>query len=226
MSTLVWVVALSCVVAAAAQSGEPPATGPVGLVLPVPNAPFSAQQVEERTRTAPDGTLTTKVIASQVYRDSAGRTRIEWRALDAPRGAYDVVYLIDPVSWSATILLVGPKVASQNTVPRSSPGGFQVGLPAVGERLPATEWQTKAESLGTKIVEGIEVRGTRTTQTAEGKPPLTAVWETWSSQALGLKLIVEASGPDWKHTAKLRNLDRNEPDPSLFVIPPDYTVQD
>ena len=67
MNVLIWVVALSCIVAAAAQSGGPPTTGPVGLVLPVANAPFSAQQEEERTRTGPDGAVTTKVVASRVY---------------------------------------------------------------------------------------------------------------------------------------------------------------
>jgi hypothetical protein len=37
---------------------------------------------------------------------------------------------------------------------------------------------------------------------------------------------IDASGPDWKHTATLRKLDRTEPDPALFVIPSDYTISE
>jgi hypothetical protein len=169
-----------------------PLSGPVGLVLPEPNAPFSAEQVEERTSTA---------------RASSRREEL------------DVIYLIDPVSSSATVLFVGPKVAYRTAVPRASPGGFQVGFPMVGEPFPKAESQMTTESLGTRITEGVEVQGTRTTATAYLR-------ETWSSQALGLMLTVEASGPDRRHTAKLQNLDRQEPDASLFVIPPEYSIQD
>ena len=196
-----------------------PLSGPVGLVLPEPNAPFSAEQVEERTSTAPDGTLITKVVVNRVYRDNAGRVRVEWRVSEPPTAALDIIYLIDPVSASVTILFVEPKIAYRTAVPRSNPGGFQVGFPMVGEPFPKAESQMTTESLGTRITEGVEVQGTRTTATAYLR-------ETWSSQALGLMLTVEASGPDWKHTAKLQNLDRQEPDASLFVIPPEYSIQD
>ena len=176
-------------------------SGPVGLVLPMPDAPFLAEQVEERTRTAPDGALTTNVVANRVYRDSAGRVRIEWSVSPPPAAAHEVVYLIDPVSSSATVLFVGPKVAYRTAVPRSSTGGFQVGFPMVGEPFPEAESQMKTENLGMRITEGVEVQGTRTTTTAQGKPLLTALRETWSSQTLGLTLTVEASGPGWRHTA-------------------------
>ena len=196
-----------------------PVSGPVGLVLPVPNAPFSAQQVEQRTRTAPDGALITNVVANRVCRDSAGRVRIEWCVSESPTEALDVIYLIDPVSSSATVLFVGPKVAYRTAVARSSAGGFQVGFPMVGEPFPEAESQVTTESLGTRITEGVEVQGTRTTTTA-------SLRETWSSEALGLTLTREASGLGWRHTASLQNLDRHEPDASLFAIPPGYSIQD
>jgi hypothetical protein len=122
--------------------------------------------VEERTSTAPDGTLITKVVVNRAYRDSAGRVRIEWSVSEPPTEELDVIYLIDPVSSSAAVLFVGPKVAYRTAVPRASPGGFQVGFPMVGEPFPKAESQMTTESLGTRITEGVEVQGTRTTATA------------------------------------------------------------
>ena len=43
---------------------------------------------------------------------------------------------------------------------------------------------------------------------------------------LGLTLQIEATGPNWKRTAKLQNLDRREPDPALFEIPSGYRIQE
>src|SRR5579871_6174714 len=226
MSGVVWFVVLSFVLAAAAQSGGPPASGPLGLILPVPNAPFSARQVEERTRTAADGSLTTNVVSNPVYRDSAGRVRVEWRVSDLPTGTNEVIYLIDPVSFSVTVLFVGPKIAYRTVVPRSNAGGFQVGFPGLEEPFPEAEVQMKTESLGRRITEGVEVEGTRTTTTAKGEPILSAFRETWSSRALGLTVALEASGPDSRHTAKLQDLDHHEPDASLFIIPLGYSIQD
>ena len=219
MSVLILIAVLSFVATASAQRGVvPKGTGPVGLVFPLPDAPLSAQQMEERTRTAPDGISSTETVASQIYRDSAGRMRIEWRIQSTSGESSAVVYLIDPVASSTVILPVEPEVANRTAVPRSSSEPFQVGFPAVGRLLPAGTWRTKMEGLGTRVIDGVEVEGVRTVQTSEDQPPLIAVQEMWSSRSLGLTLVVEASGPNWRHTALLQNLDRHEPDPALFVI--------
>jgi hypothetical protein len=164
-------------------------------------------------------------MVSQVYRDSAGRVRIEWR-IEGGRGeSADIVYLFDPVAYTMVILLAEQRVADRQTVPKSNSGDFGAGLPSVGQPLPAGKWQTKTEKLGARVIEGIEVEGERAVQTSEDQPPLVAVGETWFSRNLGLTLVAEASGPGWRHTAKLQDVDRREPDPALFVIPPDYTIQ-
>jgi hypothetical protein len=69
------------------------------------------------------------------------------------------------------------------------------------------------------------VEGARVVQTLENQPHLISTHEAWFARSLGLTLAIEASGPNWRHTARLQNLDRHEPDPALFVIPPDYTIQ-
>jgi hypothetical protein len=58
------------------------------------------------------------------------------------------------------------------------------------------------------------------------EPPLVAVDESWVSRKLGLVLVVEAFCPNWKHSAKLQNLNRGDPDPALFVIPAGYAIQE
>lgn len=84
----------------------------------------------------------------------------------------------------------------------------------------------KTEALGTQIIQGVEVEGVRTVQTSEDEPPLTAVHETWRCPKLRLTLVIETSGPNWKQTARLQNVDWRDPDPALFVIPPEYTIQE
>jgi hypothetical protein len=225
MSTLMLIAALFFVVAASAQSaGLPVRMGPVGLVFPIPGGPLSAEQIEELTSTLPDGTSNTETLLSQVYRDSAGRTRVEWRIQNSERDSAGIVYLIDPVARFMAMLLVDAKIANYFVAPHSGSGPFQVGLPAVG-RVPPGNWQKKEEGLGKRVIEGVEVEGGRSVLTSDYQPPLTVLYETWASQSLGLKLAVDASGPDWKHTAKLQHVVRREPDPMLFVIPPDYAIQ-
>jgi hypothetical protein len=198
-------------------------SGPVGLVLPAGGAPLSAEQVEERTWTAPDGKPVSENLVSKVYRDHAGRMRIEWR-VEISGEAIRTFYLLDPVAKCAYMALVENKTALRLGGPES--GEFQVGFPAIGRRLPDGKWKTKTASLGTRVIQGIEVEGSRTIQTSEDEPPLRAFREAWSSQSLHLTLSEEASGPGWRHTANLQNIDRHEPDPKLFVMPSDYTIQE
>jgi hypothetical protein len=158
-------------------------TGPVGLAFP---GPLSAQQVEERTGTLPDGTSSTETLVSQIYRDSAGRMRIEWHIQNTPGGSFRIVDLIDPVARSMVTLLVDAKIASYFIAPHSGSGPFEVGFPAVGQPPPAN-WQTKTEALGTRVIDGVEVEGARTVKTSEDQPPLIAVQERWSSRSLDLQ---------------------------------------
>lgn len=211
---------LFMVVASAQAPEHPKRSGPVGLVNPIPGAPLSVEQVEERTRTLPDGTSTTQIVTSQIYRDSAGRIRVEWSLESHP-----VVYLLDPVAHSVAILLAHSKIAHRMLVP-SGPDGFAVGFPAMIDLPPAGKWQTKSEALGKRTRDGVEVEGARTTFTSEGQPVLIAVEERWFSGSLGLASLVEASGPDWRHTARLRKIDRREPDRALFTVPSDYTISE
>ncbi len=196
-------------------------TGPVGLVFPAASGPLSAEQVEERTHTASGGDSISETVVSHIHRDSMGRMRIEW-GIEANQASARIIYLLDPVSTSSWILLVDSKTAVR-AGPES--GEFRVGFPVVGRPLPNRTWRTATEILESRMLQGLRAEGTRTTRTSAGQPQLKAVEEQWFVRDLHLTLLVKASGPGWTHTAELRKLDRREPDPALFAIPSDYTIQ-
>ncbi|HEX3683891.1 MAG TPA: hypothetical protein VHU83_15255 [Bryobacteraceae bacterium] len=111
-------------------------------------------------------------------------------------------------------------------MPRSQPMGFGLSLPSVDGPQPDDTWKTVTESLGKRMIEGVEFEGTRIINVSEDQPPLRIVYEDWTSGALGLIGWATASGPSGEHTAKLQDIDRRTPDPKQFAIPADYTIRD
>jgi hypothetical protein len=88
----------------------------------------------------------------------------------------------------------------------------------------------KTESLGTKSFEGIEAEGTRTVKTiAAGtignEKPIEIVYERWHSKELDLTVYSRHYDPRFgDQTYRLRNINRSEPDRSLFAVPSDYKL--
>jgi hypothetical protein len=89
------------------------------------------------------------------------------------------------------------------------------------------------EDLGHRTIEGFDALGWRTTMTSpvsNSSPPATIqhIRETWCSDELhAILLEVTSSSPDGpKEETALTKIERTEPDPALFQIPPDYTVSD
>ena len=139
--------------------------------------------------------------------------------------------------WPPALRRVAPVgVASQsNGIVFSTNGQPAKILPA-----PATSGPTDArphpqmsrESLGTQNIEGIPADGTRMTTTyPEGffgnDRPITAVSETWFSPELKMVVLSKISDPrTGESTTKLINISQTEPDPSLFQVPPDYSLVD
>jgi hypothetical protein len=98
------------------------------------------------------------------------------------------------------------------------------------KRLAESEGDVTSENLGSQVMEGVQVTGIRTTRTiAVGKigndRPITIVTEVWTSP--DLKTIVSSKRSDprmGEQTFKLTNIQRSEPDPSLFTVPSDFTI--
>lgn len=92
--------------------------------------------------------------------------------------------------------------------------------------------EPKTESLGKQMMEGVEVEGTRTTRTiAAGEigneQPINIVTERWYSPELNLTVSHKFSDPRFgESTYKLLNIQRAEPNASLFQVPSDYTIEE
>ena len=88
------------------------------------------------------------------------------------------------------------------------------------------------EQLGTKVVEGVQAEGTRTTITIPAgqignDKPIQIVNEVWRSPEL--QVIVQSQHTDPRMgstTYSLENISRSDPSPALFQVPADYTVKD
>ena len=102
-------------------------------------------------------------------------------------------------------------------------GGYRVEYFGGGKRA-------KAESLGKQLIEGVQAEGTRTTVTlAAGEIgnelPIAIVNERWYSPELQTVVMSRQTDPRFGETVyRLTNIDRSEPDKSLFEVPGDYTV--
>jgi len=82
------------------------------------------------------------------------------------------------------------------------------------------------ELLGTELIEGLVVEGTRRPTglelLARGEE------EKWFSQELGEVIVMKRSDGLQGATVvwRLTDIDRSEPDPSLFRVPANYTIED
>jgi len=197
------------------------------LVLPVAGAPLTAEIVEEVTRKLPDATWKTEVTISKVSRDAAGRMRIEAN-INSPDGdATLAVQIMDRAEGFMALLIPAENAGGRLNFPKqdpSAPGNIAFfGGPLI--EVPGTK-SVKSEPIGKQIIEGIAFQGDRTTTTSDGQPSLVGVEEHWMNRELGLIGLMKSSGPNEQTSAKLRNIRRVDPDPSLFRIPPDYDVRD
>jgi hypothetical protein len=126
-------------------------------------------------------------------------------------------------------------VAMRGVATGAAIGALRAGFPmSMGNGM--MSWSGDAEvnqeQLGTQTIEGVAAEGTRVTFTiAAGKigneRPIVTVNEQWYSQELQTIVLSKNSDPRMGETTyRLTNIDRSEPDPSLFQVPADYTVEE
>jgi len=206
---------------------------PRGLPMrAVTGAPYSADQVKENVQTLADGTHVTQTRStSHIIRDSQGRTSTERLITrDANGWSLGVTEIRDPVEGLYCILDQQNKVAHRFATP-AAPAPPEVS-PQGGTASPRTASdaahpETSSEKLGSQTMEGVMVEGERLTTTypvgAQGNDrPIVTTFEAWRSKELNTDLIRKLSDPrSGEETFRLTKLERTEPDPTLFQIPPD-----
>jgi hypothetical protein len=106
-------------------------------------------------------------------------------------------------------------------------GGGRAGFVRKGEKL---DEQTE-EKLQDRLIESVWASGVRRTTTfAKGaignEQPLKVVSEEWTSPDLQILVLTDRTDPrTGRSTYRLLRINRNDPDPTLFEVPADYTVQ-
>lgn len=95
---------------------------------------------------------------------------------------------------------------------------------------PSPKWETRTEDLGEQSYEGISARGTRTVTTIPAgalgnERPIEITYEKWYSNELQMVVYSKQNDPrTGEHTYRLTNINRSEPDPSLFKVPTGFKV--
>jgi hypothetical protein len=90
----------------------------------------------------------------------------------------------------------------------------------------------QTEPLGTEVIEGVSAEGVRSTVVIPAgqignERPIEIVSERWFSPELKTVIVSRHSDPRAGETVyRLTKIVRAEPDPTLFQVPADYTVED
>jgi len=216
----------------------------------VKGAPYQAEAVTEVVQSLADGNKITRRTTASVARDSEGRVRRESLVAGLgplfPGDGPKLVFVHDPVAKAGYVLDLEDKTARKLPPPpafeidRSAPGphgqarlGPPPGAPMVKFKTRVKEFpEGKKEDLGTQTIEGVPAQGTRTTHTiAAGQigndRSIEIVHERWYSDELQAVVMSRHSDPRMGETTyRLTNIQRGEPDASLFQVPEDFKVEE
>lgn len=230
-----WLLGLVCAGLACAQSGIPSfALNTFGRTIDfrvrnnaplVLDAPFSAEE-----RTSSGGSI-------KVYRDGAGRTRIEQSITPALVEFHDpqrgVFYVLDTTQHIAyKVAYTRPEPPKPGPLEPLNPlgaAGFLGQGPPPAERVEVAE---QSEALGTRSFEGIEAEGQRVTVTyppnSMGNAELLVITqESWYAASIQATMLAIHRHPQTGEIrTELLNIRVGEPDAELFRVPEGYTISD
>ena len=125
--------------------------------------------------------------------------------------------------------MAGARARSGGAGQRTGAGGAGRGAGA-GSAAPSGS-DIQREDLGQQMIEGVLATGTRRTTTYPAgsignEQPIRAVSEEWYAPELQILVLTRHSDPRTGDTTyRVTNLSRAEPDPSLFTVPADYTIE-
>jgi hypothetical protein len=223
-----------------AQTAPTPPRGPDNFasttipgieVTSYPNLPFSATDTIVRTRPVEGGGSVITSATSKVFRDSQGKVYRERHHLSPqdvdPEKTIYGFSILDPVARTRTTCMIAthqcdithfyPQLAFQFRPTGPFDGGKKF---------------LARESLGQKSIDDLPATGTRETTTISPEAigndqAITLIREFWYSPDLKTNLRVTRSDPREGTVAiHLQVLSRTEPDPSVFAVPPGYTLHD
>ncbi|MFI5125293.1 MAG: hypothetical protein ACHQJX_00535 [Candidatus Acidiferrales bacterium] len=199
----------------------------------VTNAPFSAQVMRETVQVLSDGTRVDRKETGSIARDGVGRTseEITLSAIGPFAASGQVPHLTfirDPAAGKNYILNENLKLAMTINHPA---GASEQGRRMMKQKMNAgQDSNVQTVSLGTKMMDGLTVQGTRRTRTIPvgqigNDKPIVITRDEWYSPDLQMVIASTRSDPRFGTTTfQLTNINRSEPPQSLFMVPQDYTV--
>jgi len=205
----------------------------------VTGAPFSASFTTSESQTLADGNQINRNTSGTIARDSEGRTRRDMTLVGIGRFTESgqsvpphVVLINDVVAGKQYVLQPDRKVAQAMARPKWKGRNHREGGPADDAAVVTRNRpNVTTTSLGTQTIAGVQAEGTLTTRTipagAVGNAkPIVITTERWYSPELQTVVMVKRNDP-YVGTSEfqLTNVQRQEPDSSLFQVPADYTVR-
>ena len=127
---------------------------------------------------------------------------------------------------------VGGSVGGPPLPPPTPDGGPVTFAFRGGAALTRATPDAATESLGSDVIQGVAVEGTRVTTTIPAgaignERDIVSTFERWHSPELGVDVKTVRKDPrQGEFVYELQNIQRTEPAGSLFVPPADYTVEE
>jgi hypothetical protein len=196
----------------------------------VTGAPFSASEVRTSQQVLANGTVIQRQEQRQIYRDGQGRVRTE-TTRQGPNGeARMLVTISDPVAGVVHELDMTHKTVFNRQArftaqtPRNTTGNPSPRIRG------GTQTETK-ENLAAQTINGVFASGTRVTRTIPSETignsqPIQRVQETWMAEDLKVPVMTTFSDPrTGTVVTQFTNINRSEPDASLFQVPSGFTIR-
>jgi hypothetical protein len=199
----------------------------------VTGQPYSGVRTTTFVQTLSSGGTINRTTTTNEARDSNGRFYRQTVVSGGSGAARTMSSVFDPTNRTITNWSSDKQQATVRQLPNfsghrpdsagSQPDGQQRQFHRNGPTPVVTQ-------LGSKTLSGVEVTGTRTTITFPAgsfgnSEAVTVTHERWVSQDLGVTVMETDSDPrDGVRTTTLSNIQRTEPDQTLFQVPQGYTV--
>ena len=212
-----------------------PGRGP-GAAATVTGAPYAAVEVRTSQQTLATGGVILRTERTNVFRDAQGRVRRETTRTTPDGQTATRVTISDPVAGMVHELDARNKTAFSRPARFPTQAQIDGANQAQTSRAPRraaaqTDANVKRETLAAQSMNGIIASGSRVTRTIPAgtignSQPIQSVRETWMADDLKVPLMTKTSDPrTGTSTTELTNINRSQPDPSLFLIPADYTIK-
>jgi hypothetical protein len=219
--------------------GGPGGWGHRGSAKVVTGEPYTAQAVTSTVNTLPNGTNISRQITAQIARDNQGRTMrsetFSGFGAAGSQNAANIVSIFDPVANQRIEYNTSTKIAHVFVLPtksNESEEGSSEETHANHNKLNRPgQGNVQSESLGAQTISGLSAEGTRTTRTIPAgaignNKPIVSTDEKWYSSDLQIVLQSTRNDPRvGQVTYTVSNLQRAEPNASLFQVPAGYQTK-